>query len=198
MKLPPFINRKSKRKVMKKIILIGVLCCATIANAWAQNGFLGILGAVSVGSQSVVTESKSLYSVGLEGGLLFNKMGIKLRFETDLYHPFSSSDTYEQEVIESLGSKYRVSYTGGFMYNPYRFLWLAIDAGYGEYGTYGQTLDGKTYGVLNKIKGAEVGVDVMAFIYSSLYISLGYSTILSTNSLQERYNGIKIGVGILF
>ena len=169
-----------KRLISLTILSIGLLFCSPAAQAQLN------------GLASVKFNTRG--EIGFDAGLLFQETwGLKIGTMTDMHAEKSSENGYS----ESLGKNYRRSYTGGAHIKTIDWLWLGMNMGYGEYGTYGYRAEDDLYGVSGKVKGFEIGVQ-LEFHLSLCVLEIGYGTIPKGFSIQRPFNDIVFGIGYLF
>lgn len=131
---------------------------------------------------------------GCDIGIRHNDIwGVKVGMMSDLNREKSSEDGYSK----SLGKNYRLSYTAGPTVRIVDWFWIGATAGYGEYGKYGYSVEQDLYGVLGKVKGLEVGLQLQ-FDFKGILLEVGYGTIPKGFSLKKPLHDIVFGVGMKF
>lgn len=158
-----------------KILLICILALVSIS-ASAQGLFVGYSGT-----------DKAL--IGARAGGCFNKhFGISVTARAD-------SKNLEKDKSKVVDSPYRVSYQGGVIYKPLEWMMISLNCGYGEKGLYGYSEDGSKFGIINKQTGLNGGLD-LSFIFSKIFVSIGYETLVGKSVKFGSVNEISFGVGM--
>ena len=170
---------------MKRIIrmlIVAVISLTGAANAAAQD------------SGYVLLKSNISGNLGFDLGYTINDLiGVKAGMMVDLYRPDSDSGSYE----DSIGRKYRLSYTAGPYFRITDWFNASVSAGYGEIGTYGYSEQLKEYGISGKIKGFEAGVQLQ-FLLGEYMFEIGYGTLPISFALNRPFTDITFGIGMAF
>lgn len=170
---------------MKRLIrtlLTVVIAIAAMANASAQE------------AGYVMVKSNINIDLGFDVGFRINDaLGVKAGMIADTYRPDSENGSFD----ESLGHKYRLSYTAGPYFNINDKFHISASAGYGEVGTYGYNALTDQYGIAGKIKGLEIGAHLM-LMTDGMVFQLGYGTLPRSFGLGRPFVEISFGVGATF
>ena len=170
---------------MKRIISIIALAVSLLLYSHEANAQLNGLATIKL---------NTVGEMGFDAGIIFQeKWGLKIGTMADLNAEKSSENRYK----ESIGKGYRRSYTGGGLIKVHDLVWLGMNMGYGEYGTYGYRESDDLYGVSGKVKGFEVGAQ-MQFYLDTCILEIGYGTIPKGFSIERPFNDIVLGIGFRF
>lgn len=165
-----------------RILVVAVISLAGAANAAAQD------------SGYMILKSNISGNLGFDMGYTINDLvGVKAGMMVDLYRPDTESGSY----VDSMGHKYRLSYTAGPYFRITDWFNASVSAGYGEIGTYGYSEQLKEYGISGKIKGFEAGVQLQ-FILDEYMFEIGYGTLPISFALNRPFTDISFGVGMVF
>lgn len=169
-----------KRLVM--ILLASVVSAVAMVNASAQD------------SGYFLMKSNLNVNLGFDVGIGINDViGAKAGMIADIYRPDSKTGSFE----ESLGRKYRLSYTAGPYFRITDCFAVSASVGYGEIGTYGYNSQTDQYGIAGKIKGLELGLQLQ-FMLDGMIFELGYGTLPVSFGLGRPFTDISFGVGTTF
>lgn len=169
-------------KSFLKILLTAVIAFAGLVQASAQD------------SGYFLMKSNINGNLGFDMGVgITDVFGAKAGMMADIYRPDSETGSYD----ESLGRKYRLSYTAGPYVKINHCFSVSASAGYGEIGTYGYNALTDQYGIAGKIKGLEIGLQLQ-FRTEGVILELGYGTLPISFGLGRPFTDISFGVGATF
>lgn len=126
---------------------------------------------------------------GFDVGVRFHEhWGVKAGLMADLFRNSFGTE-------KALDEKYRLSYTAGATYRIGIFTACA-NVGYGEYGTYAYSSKLDEYGIKEKIRGVELGLQMQFVIKNGFYLEVGYGTIPQGFVAGKPFHDITFGFGI--
>lgn len=174
------------KKLYRIISLTVILMCISANMASAQvSGFW-------------VVKTNLNLDLGADLGVTFNdRFGVKVGMMSDIWHPTGDDSEITKKYEEAMGKDYRLSYTLGPMAKVTDWMWVSVTAGYGEYGFYDYSNRLEMYGIREKIKGLEVGLQ-LNFDIGDCFILAGYGTVPKGFSLDRPLHDISIGIGMSF
>lgn len=163
------------------LLLIVMLLSGTLRLAAQDSGYMMI-------------KSNINGNLGADVGIsLTGHIGVKAGMMVDLYRPDTDDGSYK----DSLGHKYRLSYTAGPYFKLSEYFAISVSAGYGEIGTYGYNSLTDQYGISGKINGLELGLQLQINLNDVMF-EVGYGTLPKSFGLERAFTDISFGIGMLF
>lgn len=129
-------------------------------------------------------------ALSLRFGIMKNKLGGEIYVKSDynrLYKDISKLD----------GKPYRLSFMGGFTYQPIYNIMLTLNAGYGAKGTYCVDATQTVYGAEYLVTGLEVGLGIHINFGRGFMLYGGYS-VLPVETGKIEHKEYTIGLGYYF
>ena len=165
---------------MRKIlILFSLLLCGI--PVWGQKGtYKEFFAGLRAGN-----------NMGMEVGMQFNeRFAVKAISACDWNHPFFFKDSKHNLA----GKTHRVMYGAGASLRVGGPFWVGLDAGYGWSGKYAYADDGSP-GMVECVKGLDLGVELRWDFSEYLYALAGYETIPAGFKLGCPVHEVFLGIG---